>query len=528
MIHIGKNCLKGLEQKMCKKTPEQISYNMRQVKSKDSEIELMLRKELWSRGLRYRKNDKEVFGKPDIVFMSKKIAVFVDSEFWHGYDWENKKEEIKSNQEFWFNKIEGNIRRDKVVNERLKSEGWTVLRFWGNEIKKDVASCADKIESAYTGIPLPFKTVDLCAGIGGMRKGFEMTGHFKNVKAAEVDKYACITYKHLYGEDAYNDLTSEKFKKELETIEYDVLLAGFPCQTFSRAGLEAGFNDAEKGIIFSHIAKIIKRTRPRAVFLENVDNLVRHDNGNTFSIIINTLEKKLNYKVVGVTYDEKGKVKYNGKDFVRNSRNFGIPQNRPRTYIMAFDRERYGEEALMGIENLLPLESDWYIYEDLNELLELHADSKYYMSSGYLETLERHKEREHTKGNGYGYRVVNAPGIEHPVANTIMATGGSGKERNLVYDPQEGIAGTISATKQSPLNDKGIRVMTPREWGKLQGFINYAFIDENGDDQFSFPEEISMAQQYKQFGNSVTIPVIETMAEFMLNCFRVLGDMPNE
>lgn len=375
---------------------------------------------------------------------------------------------------------------------------------------------------------MPFTTIDLCAGIGGIRKGFELTGQFNNVMSAEVDRYACMTYHHLYGEDANHDVTSEEFKELLENLNYDVLLAGFPCQTFSRAGQEAGFEDEEKGIIFNHLAQIIRRTRPRAIFLENVDNLVRHDKGNTFRIIIDTLERVLNYKVIGVNYDMFGNLTYNGKDFIRNSKKFGIPQNRPRTYIMAFDRERYGADALLGIDNCLPYENDWYLYEDLNELLEFHAEPRYYMASGYLETLVRHKEREHNKGNGYGYRVVNALGIEHPVANTIMATGGSGKERNLVYDPQEGIAGTIISTKKTPLNDQGIRVMTPREWGKLQGFINYAFLDDAGVDHFSFPDEISIAQQYKQFGNSVTIPVIETMAEFMLNCFRVLGDIPNE
>ena len=375
---------------------------------------------------------------------------------------------------------------------------------------------------------MPFTIIDLCAGIGGMRKGFELTGHFTNLIAAEIDRYACLTYQHLYGEDANNDLTSEAFKDALEKIHYDVLLAGFPCQTFSRAGLEEGFNNKEKGVIFNHIAEIIQRTRPRAVFLENVDNLVRHDKGNTFRIIIHTLEEVLNYKVVGVNYNSLGEPVYNGKDFIRNSRNFGIPQNRPRTYIMAFDRQRYGMDALLGIENLLPTENDWYLYEDLNEILEFHAEPKYYMASGYLETLIRHRDREYKKGNGFGYRVVNEPGIEHPVANTIMATGGSGKERNLIYDPQDGIAGMTIPTKKTVLNDKGIRVMTPREWGKLQGFINYAFLDEEGIDHFSFPPEVSPAQQYKQFGNSVTIPVIETMAEFMINCFRVLGDIPNE
>lgn len=375
---------------------------------------------------------------------------------------------------------------------------------------------------------MPFTTIDLCAGIGGIRKGFELTGYFTNLMAAEIDRYACMTYQHLYGEDANNDLTSEEFKAVLDELHYDVLLAGFPCQTFSRAGLEEGFDNEEKGVIFNHIADIIQRTRPRAVFLENVDNLVRHDKGNTFRIIIHTLEEVLNYKVIGVNYNILGELSYNGKDFIRNSRNFGIPQNRPRTYIMAFDRQRYGTDALLGIENLLPIENDWYLYEDLNELLEFHAEPKYYMASGYLDTLIRHREREHNKGNGFGYRVVNEPGIEHPVANTIMATGGSGKERNLVYDPQDGIAGMTVSTKKTVLNDKGIRVMTPREWGKLQGFINYAFLDENGVDHFSFPPEVSPVQQYKQFGNSVTIPVIETMAEFMVNCFRVLGDIPNE
>lgn len=375
---------------------------------------------------------------------------------------------------------------------------------------------------------MPFTTIDLCAGIGGIRRGFELTGYFTNLMAAEIDRYACMTYQHLYGEDANNDLTSEEFKAALDELHYDVLLAGFPCQTFSRAGLEEGFDNEEKGVIFNHIAEIIQRTRPRAVFLENVDNLVRHDKGNTFRIIIHTLEEVLNYKVIGVNYNILGELSYNGKDFIRNSRNFGIPQNRPRTYLMAFDRQRYGTDALLGIENLLPIENDWYLYEDLNELLEFHAEPKYYMASGYLDTLIRHREREHKKGNGFGYRVVNEPGIEHPVANTIMATGGSGKERNLVYDPQEGIAGMTVPTKKTVLNDRGIRVMTPREWGKLQGFINYAFLDEDGVDHFSFPPEVSPVQQYKQFGNSVTIPVIETMAEFMVNCFRVLGDIPNE
>ena len=128
------------------KTKAQISYNMQQIKSKDTKIEIALRKELWRRGLRYQKNSKKVFGKPDIVFIGKKIAIFCDSEFWHGFDWENKKKEFKTNQDFWISKIEKNIARDNEVNEILKNMGWTVLRYWGKDIKTNLQACADEIE----------------------------------------------------------------------------------------------------------------------------------------------------------------------------------------------------------------------------------------------------------------------------------------------------------------------------------------------------------------------------------------------
>jgi len=130
---------------MAKKTKEQISYNMKRIKYKDSEIELLLRKELWSRGLRYQKNVKSIIGKPDIVFKGKKIAVFCDSEFWHGYDWEHKNQEIKSRRDIWIPKIERNIERDKEVNSALEADGWKVIRFWGNDIKRNVKACADII-----------------------------------------------------------------------------------------------------------------------------------------------------------------------------------------------------------------------------------------------------------------------------------------------------------------------------------------------------------------------------------------------
>lgn len=130
------------------KTADQISKNMRNIRTKGSDIELLLRKELWCRGLRYRKNVATVIGKPDIAFIGKKVAVFCDSEFWHGYNWETQQEDFTTNREFWIDKIERNIQHDKEVTSRLRDEGWIVLRFWGKELRRDISSCADLIEAA--------------------------------------------------------------------------------------------------------------------------------------------------------------------------------------------------------------------------------------------------------------------------------------------------------------------------------------------------------------------------------------------
>lgn len=371
-----------------------------------------------------------------------------------------------------------------------------------------------------------YKMIDLCAGIGGIRRGYELAGGFKNVLSAEIDKYACMTYEHLYGDNPQNDITSEEFKQKVENTDYDILLAGFPCQAFSRAGKQLGFHDKTRGTLFFDIADMIKRTRPKAFMLENVDNLITHNKGETFDTIIRTLAEELNYKVIGVQ-SENGKIKYNARTFVRNSRNFGVPQNRPRVYIMGFDREYWGDEV-DNLPNTLPEKRTRKIYNDLNDLLEMNAEPEFFLASGYVETLERHKARHESKGNGFGYKIVNLPEIESPVSNALLATGGSGKERNLVIDMREGIAGMKLPLRKTPLNDKGIRVMTPREWGKLQGFISYGFVDKKGNDNFSFPDGVGKAQQYKQFGNAVTIPAVEEMAKFMKKCLKQLEEHKDE
>ena len=191
-----------------------------------------------------------------------------------------------------------------------------------------------------------YKTIDLCAGIGGIRRGFELTGKFENVLSAEIDPSAARTYQHIFGDNPLNDLTSEEFKDTVARTEYDILLAGFPCQSFSRVGKQLGFRDKTRGTIFFDIADIISRTNPRAILLENVENLVSHDKGQTIKTIIETLEDELDYRVIGVTLDDDGNYKYTPKSFIRNSKYFGIPQNRPRVYIMAFSKKELNSEEL--------------------------------------------------------------------------------------------------------------------------------------------------------------------------------------
>lgn len=356
---------------------------------------------------------------------------------------------------------------------------------------------------------MSLKTIDLFAGIGGIRRGFEMTGNFKNVLSAEIDPYACKTYEHLYGENPFNDVTSEEFKNKVKNTNYDILLGGFPCQSFSIAGKKEGFKDKTRGTLFFDVADIIDRTRPKAFLLENVEGITTHDKCRTFTTIIETLVNDLGYHMIGVHEGIGGYLEFDKDELIRNTKNFGLPQKRSRTYMMGFRKDLIPD----GYEfPSLPSKRDTAIYKNLYELLDKDVEERYYLSATYLDTLKKHRSKHEQRGNGFGYVVVNEG--ENPVSNTILATGGSGKERNLVKQANYTLGGKIVKNKKSELNYDGIRHMTPTEWGKLQGFIGYGFKD-NEKDNFSFPNDVSVTQQYKLFGNSVSIPVIEEMAKYM-------------
>jgi len=235
---------------------------------------------------------------------------------------------------------------------------------------------------------MKLKTIDLCAGIGGIRRGFELAGGYRNIASAEIDEMACKTYEHLFHEDPRNDVTNEKFKKHLQTLHYDVLMAGFPCQAFSSVGLQHGFEDKTKGTIFFDIAKIIKMTRPKVVFLENVQNLLSHDKQATFKTIVDTLDRQLDYHIVGVTHDKDGIPQYKRSAFLRNSRDFGVPQNRPRVYIVAFSRAYFGQHISLLPEEAPTKRSRTPVFKSLADVLDKKVDSRFFLSSGYLDTFD--------------------------------------------------------------------------------------------------------------------------------------------
>ncbi len=458
------------------KTKEQVHYNMSRVRCKDTAIEKTLRKELWSRGLRYRKNAKDVPGKPDIVFKGGKVAVFCDSEFWHGHDWKHRKEDLKTNREFWVDKIEHNMERDKEVNRILRDDGWTVLRFWGKEITKNPSECADAVEKAVKNMSRKYISIDLFAGIGGIRRGFDNAfgEDISTAFVSEWDENAGKTYMANYPEtsEIRGDITKIS---EDEVPEFDICLAGFPCQAFSIAGNKEGFSDNYKGMsrgtLFFEVARICDYRKPMVIFCENVKGLLMHDKGRTFKVIRETL-KEIGYTVLWK---------------VINSKDFGVPQNRERIYIVAFRND---------------IDCSSFVFPQptcgkkvIRDIMEEDPVSvKYYLSTAYLDTLRKHRARHEAMGHGFGYEIKDLDGV-----SSALVCGGMGRERNLIIDDRLTDFTPVTHIK-GEVNREYIRKMTPREWARLQGFPD------------TFKLVLSDTHLYKQLGNSVTVPVIEAIA----------------
>lgn len=321
------------------------------------------------------------------------------------------------------------------------------------------------------------RSIDLFAGIGGIRMGFDQAfgNDIETVFVSEWDTYAQKTYGTNFpsAQPINGDITKID---EKDVPSFDICLAGFPCQAFSLAGKRKGFDDDYKGMsrgtLFFDVARICSHHRPKVIFCENVKGLTIHDRGKTFQIIKGTLEQ-MGYKVFHK---------------VLNSKDFGVPQNRERIYIVAF------REDIAPNEFNFPRASGKKVcIQDIMEKEPVPA--KYYLSTQYIDTLRKHKERHAAKGNGFGYEIRPLDGI----AGAIVC-GGMGRERNLIIDHRQTDLKPTTHIK-GEVNQEGIRKMTPREWARLQGF----------PDSYKLP--LADVHLYKQFGNSVTVPVIRAIAE---------------
>lgn len=322
-----------------------------------------------------------------------------------------------------------------------------------------------------------YKSIDLFAGIGGIRLGFDKAFKKKinTVFVSEWDEKAQQTYRINFKDkfEIAGDITKID---EKEIPSFDICLAGFPCQAFSMAGKHMGFDDDYKGMcrgtLFQDVVRICEYHKPRVIFCENVKGLTIHDRGRT-------------YKVIKKAFEQIGYTVY---DKVLNSKDFGVPQNRERIYIVCF-RNDIDASAFKFPKGTKKKSCIKDIMDDAP------VPSKYYLSDVYMDTLIKHRQRHEAAGHGFGYEIRDLDGI----AGTIVC-GGMGRERNLIVDQRE--HSMIPTTHiKGKINEDGIRKMTPREWARLQGFPD------------SYKLELADTHLYKQFGNSVTVNVIEAIAK---------------
>jgi len=300
------------------------------------------------------------------------------------------------------------------------------------------------------------RAIDLFAGIGGIRKGFAnaFDSKIEFVFSSEIDKNAQKTYYLNYGEVPYGDITKID---EKDIPHHDIILAGFPCQAFSVAGYRKGFEDT-RGTLFFDVARIAKYHKPKVVFLENVKGFVNHDNGKTFDIVKQTLEDigyKVYYKVL-------------------NTKDFGIPQNRERIYIVAF------------LDHLVKFEfpTGFNLNSTITEFLDKDVDEYYYYNNKPL--YEKLKDDVKSTKTVYQWRRKYVRANKNNLCPTLTANMGTGGHNVPIIK-----------------DHKGIRKLTPHECVRLQGF----------DETFKFPKDLAKSHCYKQAGNSVTVKVIEEIAK---------------
>lgn len=362
----------------------------------------------------------------------------------------------------------------KQVHLRVEDELYNELNAYSVMMEQTMQDCAREAVAYYiTDMrkkqrevkDRQFTFIDLFAGIGGMRIAFERVGGHC-VYSNEWNKYSQQTYFANFGEQPEGDITQIP---AFSIPDHDILVAGFPCQPFSIAGVSkknslgraTGFEDKTQGTLFFDVCRILKEKRPKAFMLENVKNLCSHDKGRTFKVILESLEE-LNYSVFYSVLD--------GQNYV--------PQHRERILIVGFDREKYRNNVSFDF-NLTPK----FPKPVMRDILDKNVDEKYTLSDKLWTYLQNYAAKHKAAGNGFGYGIAPLDGVSRTISARYY------KDGSEILIEQEG---------------KNPRRLTPRECAKLQGF----------PDDFKIP--VSDTQAYKQFGNSVVVPLIENVARLIV------------
>ncbi|MBR5577988.1 MAG: DNA (cytosine-5-)-methyltransferase [Lachnospiraceae bacterium] len=371
----------------------------------------------------------------------------------------------------------------KQVHIRVEDELYEELNTYSLQSEQSMQDCVREAVAYYVTdmrrkqkdiSNKQFSFIDLFAGIGGMRIAFDRAGGYC-VYSNEWNKYSQQTYFANFGEQPDGDITQVN---EKDIPDHDILVAGFPCQPFSIAGVskknsmgrETGFADKTQGTLFFDVCRILKEKRPKAFMLENVKNLCSHDKGRTFQIIKESLDE-LNYEVFHAVLD--------GQNYV--------PQHRERIIIVGFDRERYGKD--IDFEFKLTPKNPRPVMQDI---LDKDVETKYTLSDKLWIYLQNYAAKHRAAGNGFGYGIAPLDGVSRTISARYY------KDGSEILIAQEG---------------KNPRRLTPRECARLQGF----------PDSFKIP--VSDTQAYKQFGNSVVVPLMENVAKLIVAKLEYMDTM---
>ena len=374
----------------------------------------------------------------------------------------------------------------KQMHLRVDDALYEELNTYSVETEQSMQACVreavayyitDKKKKQIPVLKSQFTFIDLFAGIGGMRLAYENVGG-RCVYSNEWNKYSQQTYYANFGEQPEGDIT----KVDAKTIpDHDILVAGFPCQPFSIAGVskkislgrKTGFEDKTQGTLFFDVCRILKEKRPKAFMLENVKNLKSHDKGRTFKTILESLDE-LKYKVFFAVLD--------GQNFV--------PQHRERIIIVGFDMERYGDDIEFDFD-ITPVNPK----PVMRDILEKKVDDKYTLSDNLWTYLQNYAAKHRAAGNGFGYGIAPLDGVSRTISARYH------KDGSEILIAQKG---------------KNPRRLTPRECARLQGFPE------------SFVIPVSDTQAYRQFGNSVFVPLIENVAKLIVEKIDLLeSDVQN-